>query len=158
VFSGGHGMLTGQLASKDCLRVFVWANGCPWQRTATCQTLARIGRLEVLVWAREIGCPWDEDVCARAAEAGNLEVLKWAREHDCPWHAVSMCDIAASAGHLDVLQWVREHGCPWAAHTLYVRCSGRAPEGAAVGAGRSTIARGMNMSAHSPLRAGTSRC
>jgi len=56
--------------------------------------------LEVLIWAREQGCPWDEDdnpdenmdpesdCCALAAGGGHLEVLKWLREHDCPWEGV----------------------------------------------------------------------
>ena len=43
------------------------------------------GHLEMLKWARENGCPWDEDTCANAAKGGHLEVLKWARENDCPW-------------------------------------------------------------------------
>ena len=40
------------------------------------------GHLEVLKWARENGCQWDEWTCATAAEGGHLEVLKWAREND----------------------------------------------------------------------------
>ena len=28
---------------------------------------------------------WDECTCAYAAEGGHLEVLKWARENGCPW-------------------------------------------------------------------------
>jgi hypothetical protein len=39
----------------------------------------------VLKWARENGCPWDEETCSAAAEGGHLEVLKWARENGCPW-------------------------------------------------------------------------
>jgi hypothetical protein len=49
-----------------------------------------------------------------AAEAGHLEVLKWAREHHCPWDEFTCtCESAASNGHLETLQWVREHHCPW---------------------------------------------
>jgi hypothetical protein len=39
----------------------------------------------VLKWARENGCPWNEDTCAYAAKGGHLEVLKWARANGCPW-------------------------------------------------------------------------
>jgi len=28
--------------------------------------------------------------CTRAAAGGHLEVLKWAREHDCPWNEASV--------------------------------------------------------------------
>ena len=40
---------------------------------------------EVLKWARENGCPWDEMTCTYVAYGGQLEVLKWARAQDCPW-------------------------------------------------------------------------
>ena len=46
---------------------------------------AKYGHLEVLKWARENGCPWDEVTCAYAAKGGHLDVLKWARENGCPW-------------------------------------------------------------------------
>ena len=58
---------------------------------------AESGHLKVLVWARENGCPWVEDIddpemdcCALAARGGHLEVLKWLREHDCPWNEVTL--------------------------------------------------------------------
>ena len=38
----------------------------------------------MLKWARENGCPWDQDTCA-SRRGGHLEVLKWARANDCPW-------------------------------------------------------------------------
>jgi hypothetical protein len=37
--------------------------------------------LEVLQWARESGCPWDEKTCAQAALGGHLEVLQCAHEN-----------------------------------------------------------------------------
>ncbi len=42
------------------------------------------GHLAVLQWAKEYGCPWDEDTCRMAAEGGHIEVLQWARENGCP--------------------------------------------------------------------------
>jgi hypothetical protein len=59
------------------------------------------GHLETLKWARENGCPWDEETCADAAEGGHLETLKWAREHGCPWDELT-CASAAKGGHLEV--------------------------------------------------------
>jgi len=47
--------------------------------------------------------------CAMAASAGNLEVLKWARENGCQWDQ-STCAYAAAGNHLEVLQWARENG------------------------------------------------
>jgi len=43
------------------------------------------GHLDLLKWARENQCPWDEDTCANAAYNGDFEVLKWARANQCPW-------------------------------------------------------------------------
>ena len=77
-----------------------------------CRCAAWGGHLEVLQWARENDCPWDEETCAFAAYGGHLEVLKWARENDCPWNWET-CANAAEYGHLEVLQWARENGCPW---------------------------------------------
>jgi hypothetical protein len=53
--------------------------------------------LEVLKWARENDCPWDEETCMGAAWKGHLEVLKWARANGCPWDAKT-CETAAFNG------------------------------------------------------------
>ena len=42
------------------------------------------GHLEVLKWARENGCPWNEYDLSCAAEGGHIEVLKWARREWLP--------------------------------------------------------------------------
>jgi hypothetical protein len=102
----------GDLAELKALRAAKW----PWRtgmlRTGTCDLAAWGGHLEVLKWARENDCPWDEWTCMRAAEGGHLEVLKWARENGCPW-GVETCAWAAQGGHLEVLKWLRENDCPW---------------------------------------------
>jgi hypothetical protein len=43
--------------------------------------------LEVLKWAREHGCPWNEWASHFLAVGGHLAVLQWALEHDCPMGA-----------------------------------------------------------------------
>ena len=106
------------------LEVLKWAreNGCPWDER-TCRGAAQGGQLEALKWARENGCPWDEKTCYYAAYGGQIEMLKWARENDCPWD-VYTCLIAARRGHLEVLQWARENGCPWDEETCTNAASG----------------------------------
>ena len=42
--------------------------------------------MEVLRYAHENGCLWDEETCAAAAEGGHLNVLKYARKNGCPWN------------------------------------------------------------------------
>ena len=39
--------------------------------------------MEVARWAKERGCPWDEDTCADAAEGGHLKMLQWLRANGC---------------------------------------------------------------------------
>ena len=50
------------------------------------------------------------DTCFHAALGGHLDVLQWAREHGCPWNERT-CESAALGKHLSVLQWAKEHGC-----------------------------------------------
>jgi hypothetical protein len=50
----------------------------------TCACIAEHGRLDVLdvlPWAREHGCPWDERTCGGALLGGGMEIVRWAQEH-----------------------------------------------------------------------------
>jgi hypothetical protein len=100
------------IASVGWINVLKWAreHGCHWDE-GTCAWAAVGGHLDVLKWAREHGCPWDEQTCSAAAGGGHLEVLQWAREHDCPWDRWT-CWAAVARGHLEVLKWARENACP----------------------------------------------
>ena len=89
---------------------WAWENGCEWNER-TCMHAAMNGHLEMLKWARENGCPWDESTCAYAAMYNHLDVLKWARENGCPWDSYT-CRYAALYDHLDVLKWAQQNGCP----------------------------------------------
>jgi hypothetical protein len=53
----------------------------------------------------------DEDTCIEAAYGGHLDILKYAHEHDCEWE--NTCRHAAYGGHLDILRYAHENGCPW---------------------------------------------
>jgi hypothetical protein len=79
--------------------------------------LTKNGYLNVLRWARENGCPFDEDICTYAAQNGHLEVLKWLRENNCPWNEYT-CANAACNGYLEILKWLRENKCPWDESTI----------------------------------------
>jgi hypothetical protein len=109
-------------AKNGRLKILQWAreNGCPWNEVTCCYAAAH-GHLEFLQWARENGCPWDEWTCSNAALNGHLKVLKWARENGCTWD-YKTCYSAARKGHLEILQWARQNGCPWNEST----CSGAA--------------------------------
>jgi hypothetical protein len=88
-------------------------NGCGWDED-TCKYIAQHGNLEVLKWARTNGnvCPWDERTCASAAENCHIETLKWAIANGCPCDT-DVCAILAKGGDLETLKWVRRNDCPW---------------------------------------------
>ena len=65
----------------------------------TCEIAAADGNLEVLRFAHEIGCPWDEETCTQAAINGHLECLRYAHENGCPWNEET-CSRAAINGNL----------------------------------------------------------
>lgn len=75
------------------------------------QRIASAGRCDVLKWAREFGCPWDQCTCASAAARGDLVMLQWARDHGCPWDAET-CTMAVRYNHMDVFLWAYHTGCP----------------------------------------------
>ena len=67
------------------------------------------GNLDVLKWAREYDCPWNEETCESAALVGNLQILKWAVERGCVWDANECARLAYEVGHVEVVQWARAH-------------------------------------------------
>ena len=46
---------------------------------------AKKGHLDVLRWARENGCPWDNETTHQAVRGGHRKVFQWARQNGCPW-------------------------------------------------------------------------
>ena len=66
----------------------------------------------MLKWARENGCPWNEEICNCAAFNGNLEMLKWARQNSCPWN-LWLYSLAASRGHIDIVKWAKKNNLGW---------------------------------------------
>jgi len=101
-----------EYALNGHLEVLKWAReiGCPWNED-TCSNIAKNGHFEVLKWDRENRCSWDRNTCNSATFSTSLEVLKWFRE----WLFLNedTCDSAAKNEHLKVLKWARENGCPW---------------------------------------------
>jgi len=78
-----------------------------------CWRVARMNKLEYLVWLREVkNCDWDEGTINMAANKGNLAMVKYCVENGCPMN-VYACSYAAEEGHLDVLKYLHENGCPW---------------------------------------------
>eukprot|EP00953_Heterococcus_sp_UTEX-ZZ885_P029057 15462-Heterococcus_DN1.PRE.1 len=119
---------------------FLHAQNCPWDASIAA-VLARRGKLELLRWAIEQGCPFDKyAILTSAASSGNIETTAWVRQlpkveindyaitaaagqghtamceylrtEQCPWDEQA-CEFAAEHCHLNTLRWLHENGCPW---------------------------------------------
>jgi len=78
-----------------------------------CYEVARMNKLEYLVWAREVkNCDWDSLTIYEAAKQGNLAMVKYCVDNGCPMNANACC-CAAQYGHLDVLKYLHENDYPW---------------------------------------------
>ena len=74
--------------------------------------VARMNKLEYLVWAREVkNCDWCSMTIDEAAYQGNLAMVKYCVDNGCPMDEYA-CTFAAE-GHLDVLKYLHENDCPW---------------------------------------------
>jgi hypothetical protein len=84
-----------------------WAveNGCP--RTEELgNTIALGGHWDVLVYAEEIGIPYDPRIVGLvAANCGNRRMIEWAHDRGCKIDYI-IVSVAARGGHLDVIEWM----------------------------------------------------
>ena len=76
-----------------------------------CHLAVNEASINILTWARKIGCGWDELTCTLAAKNGNLEVLKWLNNNGCCWNKKTF-EFAVMRGHIDVLKWLHIKNCP----------------------------------------------
>jgi hypothetical protein len=88
-------------------------NGYEGTQKWFCSEVARMNKLEYLVWVREVkNCDWGSRTINAAAEQGNLAMVKYCVENECPMDEWA-CMFAAENGHLDVLKYLHENDCPW---------------------------------------------
>jgi len=104
---------------------FAWDNcrlgkhGCRAAQRFFCSRVARMNKLEYLVWAREVkNCNWDSGTIYSAAMQGNLAMVKYCVGNECPMYEEA-CSFAAREGHLDVLKYLHENDCPWNSDACY---------------------------------------
>lgn len=72
-------------------------------------------RMDLLLWARGLGCPWGRSLLVAVARAGDLGMLQWAAES----LGKDLCDCldetifasAAGSGGLDKMEWLSSQGC-----------------------------------------------
>ncbi|AJF97500.1 ankyrin repeat protein [Pandoravirus inopinatum] len=70
------------------------------------------GHNHVLVWLKQHGCHFDDEVMVSAAEGGHIDTLQWLHANGVRFSARA-CSAAAEAGQLGALQWLRANGCRW---------------------------------------------
>lgn len=93
----------------DVVKYLVENNKC--EKSDVCMFTAIYGKLEILKWARMVGCPWEKWMPAHAAEHGHFELLKWIMENGCEWQEYA-CNYAAKKGNFEILKWAVESGYP----------------------------------------------
>jgi hypothetical protein len=105
---------------------FAWDNcrlgkhGCRGAQRFFCSEVARMNKLEYLVWLREVkNCDWNSSTICSAAEQGNLAMVKYCVGNECPMYEEA-CEYAALKGHLDVLKYLHENDCPWNSDACYL--------------------------------------
>ena len=69
------------------------------------------GNLEILKWAHENGCPWDDSTPNNAAITGKLESLEWLHENECPFNE-DACRHAFDEEHWDCLEYLVDNELP----------------------------------------------
>ena len=116
-----------------CMRSFgvepptaITHEGTPFRRVNTDREFrlmraANEGRLDVLKWLFEKGCPMDLNLCTLgercalgAVFSGNVHMLQWMKDNGMTgeWRESHMFS-AANSGSLEVVKWLRANGCPW---------------------------------------------
>ncbi len=103
-----------------------WPKYCWDAVDRTCDAIASTGRLDILKWALDKGCPWDYRCASTCASCGHMEMFRWILDlnrESFDINVDSLCSNAASGGHLQLLQLAREHGCPWDENTFH--CAAR---------------------------------
>ena len=52
------------------------------------------------------------DACHYSAAVGHIDLVEYAHQKGCVWNETTMREATAH-GHLDCLKYLHEHGCPW---------------------------------------------
>ncbi|KXZ46034.1 hypothetical protein GPECTOR_47g309 [Gonium pectorale] len=101
----------GQLAVLQALKVAGWP---VHEYASCCAHEAAMGgHLPVLAWLQEELQErlLDENLFKAAAKSGSVELLVWLRQHGCPWDSKAYT-AAAGSGCVAALEWLVEQGCP----------------------------------------------
>eukprot|EP00611_Tribonema_gayanum_P019784 TRINITY_DN3494_c0_g2_i1.p1 TRINITY_DN3494_c0_g2~~TRINITY_DN3494_c0_g2_i1.p1 ORF type:complete len:359 (-),score=31.87 TRINITY_DN3494_c0_g2_i1:256-1332(-) len=91
-----------------------------YEAQSACEVAAQSDQLAVLQWLHQNGCRLPHQLCLIAASVGNVEMLEWARSIGCPWDS-DMIDQVCETPHtspelgrkrLAAFEWALANGCP----------------------------------------------
>ncbi|GFH44920.1 hypothetical protein CTEN210_01394 [Chaetoceros tenuissimus] len=84
-----------------------------------CFLAAHLGRLRALQWLKYMECPWDVATCTGAVCGFQPEILKYAHENGCEWNenTYGWCFKYATedeplSSSVKMLQYLEENNCP----------------------------------------------
>jgi len=112
--------------------VIIWACNkmvplCP----EYCDMAAISGDLDLLVWIREIGCPWNENVIYSTCKGGNILMLEYIRKQwkkypdlVLPFNS-DMVYLTAEYNHLNLMKYLISDGCPYDTSIFYYACKNK---------------------------------
>jgi hypothetical protein len=92
---------------------YLHAKGCHWNHLV-CTAAAERGCFEMLRWAREHGCEWDQHtILSSAASSGDIELTAWVNQQPAVHHSSEAMGAAAARGHTAMCEYLRAEGIPW---------------------------------------------
>jgi hypothetical protein len=75
----------------------------------TCDHAVISGNLQLLIWARQSGCEWNDNTFELAAKYGHLHILKYLKDNNCDYNIYSYWHPVKN-GDLHVLEWLYNEG------------------------------------------------
>ncbi len=96
-----------RLSNRECLE-FLHQRG--FALTPMCSVLASNGRLTMLHYLHQHGCPWDAHCCTSAAEGNHLDCLQYLHENGCRWDESTLA-AAMARRSWKCLWYALRHGC-----------------------------------------------
>lgn len=117
------------------LKVIKWAheNVYKWTRK-NFLSAGEKGNIEIIKYMHKNGCYLDIDFCGTIVLMANLELLKWARENKCPWDENTFYWATQSSIGQDfpndlikILNYLKENNCPWDERTIIELSNHKSP-------------------------------
>lgn len=82
------------------------ARECEWNTDTCLATVYGHQKLDNLKWLHEQSCPWDTSLCTVATCLGKLEMLEYAVDNGCPVDLSQIRKFAEEKHHQHIVDWV----------------------------------------------------